>query len=540
MNESAQLAEIGRKLREAAKDAGLSLRDLGDKMGVSRPTIYAYASGALRMSPARLRQAAEVTGKSVAYFDPKDVEDLDARSTSGQALRLIDALMGPPDPSAAAKTALDAIEHSREAETPGIKAEFLRRAGVALASKGDYVEAVQHLESARALFQTADVQDKAASCAQTLGYCYIPLGHIEKARTCFEAAREHLPEDEKWKGQVSLAALAERVGDFATAESTLSALLDDKDLDEKALTFVRANYASMVCTRGFWKSGQAQTETALEAAYRTGQTTQVAELMIQNGIALTHLGQFDEASLMLMRARDVTFSLQDESRQTMVELATGMLFAAVGDENKAREMVMKGMAKAMRGQYRRSESLALLLQAEGALDRGDDFLAREYAVQAKGHSVAHHYPVAQVIADTVMAIACARLGDVDAAETALIEAQTLAAKSELGEAAVRIEEARAAIALAKGNQDDAVAILEGAVEDARKLSLEPLAVHLLGLIAKIESGKSGNGKGKSAQDRAEDAKRALNEKAAWSESWSRALVLAPSKSGISSFGRNGV
>ncbi len=537
MSENGTLAEIGRKLREAAKDAGLSLRELGEQMGVSRPTIYAYASGALKMSPSRLRQAAEVTGKAVSYFDPKDVEDLDERSSTGQALRLVDALMAPPDPTAAARTALDAIEKSREAETPAIKAELLRRAGVALATKGDFVAAVQHLEAARALFSAADMDEKSASCSQSLGYSYIPLGHLEKARACFLESRKGLPDDEQWKGQVSLAALAERLGDFDTAESLLSALLDDTSLDEKALTYVRANYASMVCTRGFWKSGQAQTETALEAAYRNGQTTQVAELMIQNGIALTHLGLYDEASLMLMRARDVAFSLQDESRLTLVDLATGMLLEALGDHDRGRASTVKGMSRAVRGQYRRSESLALRLQAEHALDRGDYAQARDYAYQAKSHSIAHHYPVAAVIADATLAIAFAHMGELDLALSALDDAEAGSAKSGLGEAAVLADQARAVIQHLEGDASGAVATLETAVERARELGLEPLATRLLNQLAEFEA-TSNPTKAEARRDEAKKLRAAMTTKVQTSESWGRALVLAPAESRRVAAGRS--
>jgi tetratricopeptide (TPR) repeat protein len=478
-------AEIGRKLREAANDAGLTLRELGERMGVSRPTIYAYASGALKMSPERLQQAAEATGKPVSYFDPKDVEDLDSRSGMGAALRLIEAMLRPADPKAAARLALKTIETSHQTESPAIRAELLRRAGNALALKGDFLEAVQHLESAKAAFVSQGMDAKTGACCQTLGYCYTNLGQLEKARVCFEKAVELLPEEARWKGRVAMAALAEREGRFEEAEQSLSRLLDDKNLSDPSLVYVRANYSSIMAAQGHYRSAQAQTELALEEAYRTGQADQVLELMIQNGISLTHLGRFDQATLVLMRARDVAFSTQDEARLTLCDLAFANLLVRVGQHSQARDLAVSGQAKALQGQYRRSESLAHRIFCELALARGDFELARDYAFQFKSHSLANNYPVAHAVSNAYLSCAYARLGQSQAARQAWNEGQTVSDQGRLGEAAALLEWAHGLVLESEGRISEASQALKTALSASESQGLLPLCAIILDDLSRI-------------------------------------------------------
>jgi tetratricopeptide (TPR) repeat protein len=485
MIEKGTAAELGRKLREAASDAGLSLRELGELMGVSRPTIYAYASGALKMSPDRIQQAAAVTGKPVAYFDPKDVDDLDSRSGMGAALKLIDAMLSPSDPKGAAQLALQTIDTARQTESPAIKAELLRRAGNALALKGDFVEAVQNLEAAKTTFVAQGMDSKTGACCQTLGYCYTNLGQLEKARTCFDTAIALLPEESKWKGLVSLAALAEREGRFTDAEQALSNLLDDQKLSDSALVYVRANYSSIMAAQGHYKSAQAQTELALEEAYRTGHADQVLELMIQNGIALTHLGRFDQATLVLMRARDVAFSTKDEARLTLCDLAFALLLVRVGQEGQARELVVSSQAKALQGQYRRSESLAARIQCELAVARGDHELARDYAFQFKSHSMANNYPVALAVANAYLAAAYARLGQPQAARSAWSEGKALADRGTLGEASVLLDWALGLVLESEGKLSEAADVLRTAIGSSESQGLRPNSARIMAELSRI-------------------------------------------------------
>lgn len=409
MSSQVSLNDIGRRLKQAATEAGLTLKQLGDLMEVSRPTIYAYASGALRMSEDRLVQAAKILGKPLSYFEPKAVEDLDPRSPTAHSIQIVDALLSPANPQKASKKALEALSHGSESDPPAIRGELYRRSGNALALAGDYVTSVRHLESALDLLTDESLTGLRGSCHQTLGFCCTNLGLVEEAKEHFEKAETLLPEGQKWKAEVSKAALAERIGEFEEAENRLSQLLDRPDLSDTALAYVRANYASIVCTRGRWRSGLTQTETALHDAYQNQLTDQVAELLAQSALALTYMGRLEEATVMAVRARDVTFTLQDDARSALVDLTVANLVSAYGDIDDARVLANSAYSRAMEGQYRRSESLGLAVLTELALKRGDWQSARESSHQLRSHGVAHSYVVAQTLGHLYEATALAML-----------------------------------------------------------------------------------------------------------------------------------
>lgn len=488
MNDSATLTEIGRRLREAANDAGMTLRELGDKMGVSRPTIYAYASGALKMNERRIQQAAQITGRPAGFFEPRNVEDLDPRSSMIQSFKLIDALLAPPSPAKATDAAREALESNKEAETPAIRAELLRRLGNSLTQTGDYVGAIRQLEAALVIFDSEGARDKQALCLQTLGVCYISLGQVEQARKCFEEALVNHDDQTKWKAEIALAALAERVGDFEEAEAQLSRLLDNPTLDDVALTYVRANYASIVCARGRWKSGYSQTETALESAFATSLNDQIAELLVQSALALTWLGRLEEATLMVVRARDVAFTVKDEARATLADVAKASLIYAFRKHDEAREVIGNTYARAMQGQYRRSESLALLLKAELAFERGDDMAAFEFATQAVSHATAHQMVVATAQGYAAMAKSLSRLGRQADASAALQKSSDLVDKIGEGRAKVLLAEAQGWLQWSSGDQKIALSTMESAADYADSQELLVDAIRIVeGLVNMSES-----------------------------------------------------
>lgn len=472
MSENVVLSEMGKRLRDAAQHAGLSLRELGDLMGVSRPTIYAYASGALRMSQRRLRQAAEFTGRPVEYFAPRTVSDLDPNSPAAQTIRLIDALMGPPSPKLATETAKGALSNGSHADSPGVRAEILYKLGHSLAQTGDYVTAVRHLESAYNIFLDEEGNVNTASCLQTLGFCYLALGQIDRARESFNTALTLQPEVKKWRTKIAIVALTERIGEYKEAEQLLSDMLDDPQLPEVALTYVRANYASNICARGLWKSGLSQTETALTSAYQTGSSDQVMELLIQSAQALTYLGRLDDAVIAIIRAKDVAFAIRDEARATLAEACVGLILMAFGDYSGARDKVNQAYASALQGQYRRTESFCLQILAELALIREDFVSAREIATQLKGHSIANQYVSSFAMGNIVESIASAKLGKLEGAQTCLKQAQISVHKIGDGRIKMMLTRAEYFLAEARNMPEDAEKAYFEMLDQLEKLGLK--------------------------------------------------------------------
>ncbi len=125
----------------------MSLRQLGEAIGVSRPTVYAYAAGTLQASPERLEAIARVTGVGLEFFEVSDLPLID-----GDSVTLVEALLSPPNPDQAVEVATAALTSGLEKE-PSRLARLSFQAGNALLQKGRYVAASQHLRDAAADFE---------------------------------------------------------------------------------------------------------------------------------------------------------------------------------------------------------------------------------------------------------------------------------------------------------------------------------------------------------------------------------------------------
>jgi transcriptional regulator with XRE-family HTH domain len=61
--------EIGRRIAQARKEAGLSQRELAEKIGVAdAQSVSRYERGITEVKTRRLEKIAEVTGKPLGYF----------------------------------------------------------------------------------------------------------------------------------------------------------------------------------------------------------------------------------------------------------------------------------------------------------------------------------------------------------------------------------------------------------------------------------------------------------------------------------------
>jgi transcriptional regulator with XRE-family HTH domain len=67
--------ELGRRIREARDDAGLTQPELAEQLGLSHPqSISRYERGETEVPQRRLRRIAEVTGKPLGFFLTDDLE----------------------------------------------------------------------------------------------------------------------------------------------------------------------------------------------------------------------------------------------------------------------------------------------------------------------------------------------------------------------------------------------------------------------------------------------------------------------------------
>lgn len=462
--------EVGARIRSAADGAGISLQELGKRIGVSRPTIYAYAAGTLNVSTERLGQIAAATNQAATFFTPT----VSAPSTSRPLEELVEALLGHANLDRAQEVVAESLA---QAERVGRQAELASvqlKLGNALLFDGNYLEAVGHLQAARTGFVQRGMTQEAGRCSQSLGYAYINTGRIERAKACFEEASSNLPAARRWMGEVSLAGLAERTGDIEEAQRLLTDLQSRDDLSPNARAYVLSNQASLAATCGDWTESLRLNRKALETASTS--TDQTIERYIQIGRAVMREGKLDDGSLWLMRAFDAATLVSDHARRSYAQLMTARLLLAAGCLAEARNLAVEAQAQAIRREHRRSESYALLLLAEIAFARGDHESAVDYGMQAAVFCDTHRYPTLAVVARAVVAASHAWLGNIPCACRALGAARETSGYELLGSQRALCLGVEAMISKAQGD-------LEAAAQQSR-LAIElgdKVGDHLLAL-----------------------------------------------------------
>ena len=80
MNEENKYQFIGKKIREAREAAGLSQRELADKLGFESSTAVSYMeSGERKVSVVDLEKIAKLLDKDIRFFIGQEAEQLNVR-----------------------------------------------------------------------------------------------------------------------------------------------------------------------------------------------------------------------------------------------------------------------------------------------------------------------------------------------------------------------------------------------------------------------------------------------------------------------------
>ena len=450
----------GRRIKEAAQAAGITLRDLAVRLCIARPTIYAYVAGTLRVPPARLRAIAEITKRPVEYFD--QLGDEPGRWDGEMAVQHADAMIARPDFRSAAEFAADSIRLVPES-AHFARGRLLQRAGTSRLYLGEYVEAIRNLEDAHREFGEAGRKDCQGDCSQSLGYCYLNIGLIEHARNAFAFALQHCDGEDRWRAEVSFAAVADRIGEFDAAEERLARLEQEPGLPEMARLYTLANLAGLASNRGCWDLSVERSLPVLEQAMSLGLRDQALERLLQIGLARFRQGHLEEASLWLIRAADAAALVGDRSRGTLVKLITASLAMALGETELARTETVQMLSEATRNQYRRSEAYAQVQLARLALGRADAHGALDAAVQAQTFCETYRYYVLEVEARVCKAQALTLAGRAAEAMELLDELGSDRRTRALGEARTAATLASAQALRALGRHEDYTTMQEKAI-----------------------------------------------------------------------------
>jgi transcriptional regulator with XRE-family HTH domain len=375
----------GPRLKKAARELGLSFKELAQELGVSRPTLYAYAAGRLRVDEAKLEMIAELLRCPPDYLAPPAEG---GAPQPGGVLAYVEALLAAPDPKAALQACGEAL--SELDIDPATRAALLKHAGNALLYMGQYVRAAEHLREASSIAQHQGLVEVSAACSQSLGYCYINLGELDAAREAFQFAAANYEDQSKWKPRISMAALDEREGRISEARAALSQL-EASEQTLQARLYTLANKASLLASTGHWRHALETNAAAHALAHNLAVRDQISETMLLNALCHLRMGEPDRASLWLIRGRDAAVASQDSARLALSKVLQAHLWLAVSEPAKARGVALDAHNMAIEGMYRRTEALALMVLSKVSFSMQDVEGALAYARQGETFCKAHRY-----------------------------------------------------------------------------------------------------------------------------------------------------
>lgn len=364
---------LGKRIKLAAGEAGLTIKEVAAAVGLSTATLYAYIAGSLEPSSTRLKEIAKVTGKTVSYFtgDPEDGEFPE--------LTMADALLSGPNVDGALALLTQVSEMGKSRLNSAQEAHVRLRLGNALLYAGRYHEATLELLRGKESFQAQGRKHEMGRCAQSLGFCFANIGLLEQAESSFEQALANLDEVDQWKPMASLVVVDERVGRFSSGIERARSL---RTGDPISTLYAAATEADIWATLGDWERALALEREALSIAFEHRFSDQIIERLVRLGHAYLELARFSDAAECIGRAKLAGTVQGDRARLTHLKVVESMLLSVLGKLSEAERIAKEALDEAISGDYRRAELGAYLGLSINFVRQGRVEDAKEFAGRA--------------------------------------------------------------------------------------------------------------------------------------------------------------
>ncbi len=394
--------EQGERIKQAARECGVTLDELARTIGCSRALIFQYASGASLPQSDRLQQIADVVKKPLYWFFLNADEQPSPGSTIGMAANLsgeiaklelerehvarerarfeqsrihneigkLEALLVEAASPIDHRKIIDycqqlqpLLAHSEDIRK---RASVLLKQGNALIQLQEWGPAKDRLEQAASLYRTAEEQALARDCVQSVGHANLMLGRVEEAVKQFQTVADSDDWTNRWQGTLSLGAAYELLGKYPEAISSLEiamAIVEEKETEPSSITdiprlFVDANWANIELNYGDYKQALQRSQRCIRSAQRFGVQDQYIEALITAGTACEQLGQFASTVGYLQQAIDVSQLTGDRQHQSIALSCLSMYESQRKRSQTAVSAGKEALALALRSGALRAEVLA--------------------------------------------------------------------------------------------------------------------------------------------------------------------------------------
>jgi len=385
--------ELGRRIHSAVAAAGhASLPAFAEELGCSRALIYQYVSGDVLVQLDRLQAIAELTGKALEWFlsaDPNGAnadaarfaEQLSAANSQVEQMQRALARERGQRLEQAARDQRALVEATRAlclalrraGDGQAMLEAALRYAELARAADDQHALMDAHLQTGHACFitgnvrrarealrdalQLADEQDDATaehSARQELVRVLQALGLTDEAR---EQAGQVAAADRwwpRWSGEVSLAALAEQVGQLDDARDCLETAEErieqgDPSAEHRLLarTYLASNRVNLALARGRHEEALELGEQLYALAAQAGLPDQLREATLDLGLAHLRMGSLDRAGEHFARLQEWALMSGDTRIGVLARVFEAERLTRSGDLSAAKQLALAALDEAV-------------------------------------------------------------------------------------------------------------------------------------------------------------------------------------------------
>lgn len=393
-------ARIGERIKLAATSAGMTLKDLAERVNVSPTLIYQYVRGITNVPAATLEGIAAATRVSLEFFDP----DKDARSTfslpaetGGEFehvadknrisldLRHLQSLVAAYDDprrniSALVTTLNQMLALARVTGDRKQEAYLLWRLGAVRNDTSEYDEAKQYLIQARDMFAELGLEEYRVMAVLDLAHAAAESGAVDAAIEYSREVSISGMKDMRWRALVNIGGLHYRQHDYEEALKSFTEAanaledVDDHEREAVGLPYLMTHIANVARDTGHYEAALALWSRSLAQATEEKRADVFLESLLNAAQCCQLMGKISEAKHRLEQAVVLaSFMFDDQNRLGVARALLADVMVALGSIDEAREHARSALRIASkvggpRGMILSSLALAETCTAAGQYD----------------------------------------------------------------------------------------------------------------------------------------------------------------------------
>jgi tetratricopeptide (TPR) repeat protein len=445
---STRRVQMGARIKIAATQAGVTLKELAEATRTSTAMMYQYVRGNVGVPAETLRRIAEVTSVDLSFFDPPETpipapppkeeepkkqepkqeearletaptaqpQDVSVLATTERIrteLRHLSALYSAyaqpkRDRSACISTLNQMVALARTVQKADQEAWALWQLGRNCMEADALDEARRHLTAAIELFAAQNLEEYRASAQQDLAVLLMRQGQLDAAQRILEALAQSQLINTRWRALHGLGVVRFQQRDYEGAiQFYIRAARQGEDLTSEGekqtlMQSLMESITDVLRTTGHYDAALTLWLQQLERSARQRHAGPFLEALLEIAQCCQAMGRIGEAKQRLELAVVLAgFLFEDDSRGGIARALLAKTLVSMGRLDEARENARTALRIANKVGGARTTMLASLAQAETSLASGQSEDALYYAQEAldearrtaRGQEVASAYEV---------------------------------------------------------------------------------------------------------------------------------------------------